>query len=103
MPHFAKKNQRPRKLRGRHFNYILIEDTNKTVKPDLEVILTQFVDGIGQKGEIVKVKPNFAYNSLLLPGLADYVTPENVEKYKPKEGEVHEVKHSSQFAQRVSF
>lgn len=81
----------------------MIEDTNIKRQPDLEVVLTQFVEGIGQKGEIVKLRPNFAYEKLLLPGLAAYCTPENIEKYKAKEGEAIEEKHSSQFAQRVSI
>lgn len=80
----------------------MVEDTNIARKPDIEVVLTTFVEGIGQKGEIVKVRPTLAYTKLLLPGLAAYVTPENVEKYKAKAGEVSEQKHSSQFAQRVS-
>lgn len=102
-PYLHKKNQKPRKLRSRDFNYDLVEDTDRKKYPDLEVILTQFVEGIGQKGEIVKVKPTFAYNKLLLPGLAAYVTPENVERFKLKEGEIsqQEKKHSSQFAQRT--
>lgn len=98
-----KKNQRPRKLKSRNFNYDLVEDINRRKHPDLEVILTQFVEGLGQKGDIVAVRPTYAYNKLLLPGLAAYVNPLNVEKYKPKEGEIvqQEKKHSSQFAQRT--
>lgn len=79
-----------------------MEDTNTKKQPDLEVILTKFVDGIGQKGQIVKLRPHFAYNNLLIPGLAAYVTPANIEKYTPKEGEiVQEEKHSSPHAQRT--
>lgn len=81
----------------------MVEDSNTKKQPDVEVVLKQFVGGIGRKGEVVKLRPNYAYNHLLLPGLADYVTPENIEKYKPKLGEDNEEeKHSSQFAQRVS-
>lgn len=81
----------------------MIEDQNTIKKPDMEVILKTYINGVGKKGEIVKVRPNFAYKGLLLPGLAAYVTPENIEKYKLKEGEQgEEEKHSSQYAQRVS-
>lgn len=81
----------------------MVEDSNTKKQPDVEVVLKQFVSGIGRKGEVVKLRPNYAYNHLLLTGLADYVTPENIEKYKPKLGEdSEEEKHSSQFAQRVS-
>lgn len=99
----AKKNQKPTKLRGRHFNYELIEDTNIKKYPNLDVILTSYVQGVGRKGEVVNVPPTFAYNKLLLPGLATYVTPANVEKYAKEAAEIPEQeKHSSQFAQRVS-
>jgi large subunit ribosomal protein L9 len=66
--------------------------------------LTSYVAGIGRKGEVVNVAPTFAYNKLLIPGLAAYVTPENVEKYSKlaEEDDDTEVKHSSPFAQRVS-
>ncbi|KAL7019786.1 hypothetical protein ACKWTF_011247 [Chironomus riparius] len=97
-----KKNEKPRKLRGKHYNYVMVEDSNTKKQPDVEVVLKQFVSGIGRKGEVVKLRPNYAYNHLLLTGLADYVTPENVEKYKPKLGEDNEEEnHSSQFAQRT--
>lgn len=98
-----KKNQKARKLRTKDYNYDLIVDKNVVKKPDMEVVLTQFVEGIGKKGELVKVRPTFAYNKLLLPGLAVYATPENIEKYKPKKGEVTEIEevHSSQYAQRT--
>ena len=79
-----------------------MEDKNIARKPDLEVVLTQYVDGIGKKGEVVKQRPNFAYNNLLLPGLAVYVTPENIEKYKSDSIESeNEPKHSSPYAQRT--
>lgn len=67
----------------------------------MEVILTAFVDGLGDKGAIVSVRPNFAYNKLLLPGLAVYKTPENIAKYKSSETAKTEKSHSSPFAQRT--
>jgi hypothetical protein len=99
-----KKNQSPTKLRGRHFNYELIEYTSSKKQPNIDVILTSYVAGIGRKGEIVSVAPTFAYNKLLVPGLAAYVTPENVTKYSKftESNDETEEKHSSQFAQRVS-
>lgn len=102
-PPLAKKNQRPKKLRGRHFNFKMIVDTNIVRQPDLQVVLTEFVEGIGQKGEVVNARPNFAYQKLLLPGLAAYATPENIEKFKAKVEEKTEKMHSSQFSQRVSY
>jgi large subunit ribosomal protein L9 len=98
-----KKNQKPRKLRGKHFNYVLVEDTNIKKQPDLKVILTQFVEGVGKKGDIVALRPNYVYKNLLLPGLAVYHTPENLEKYKSSEIAGESSQPSSQFAQRVIY
>lgn len=70
-------------------------------QPDLEVLLTNFVEGVGIKGEIVTVRPNFAYNNLLLPGLAVYATPENVQKFKGFEKKLDD-QHSSSTAEIVS-
>lgn len=38
--------------------------------------------GVGHKGEQVSVKPTFAYERLLLPKLAVYASPENLELMK---------------------
>lgn len=38
--------------------------------------------GIGNKGELVSVRPAYAYCNLILPKLAVYASPENLEKMK---------------------
>lgn len=98
-----KKNGKPDKLRGRHFVYDLIEDTSMRPQINLELILTSFVEGVGQKGDVVTVKHNFGYNKLLLPGLAVYKTPENLEKYASNRQmtQTDEEKHSSPYAERT--
>ncbi|XP_058444594.1 large ribosomal subunit protein bL9m [Malaya genurostris] len=100
-PNLYKKNQKVTKLRGRHFVYELVEDTSIKKKPNLEVILTTFVDGIGSKGEVVSLKPQVAYNKLLLPGLAVYKTPENLAKYATEQDDQEKELHSSAQAQRT--
>ncbi|XP_055325461.1 39S ribosomal protein L9, mitochondrial [Sitodiplosis mosellana] len=80
-PPLAKKGHPARKLKSRHFVYDLIEDGNIIKKPDIGVILTEYVDGLGYQGDLVTVRPNMAYNKLLLTGLAVYDTPENRAKY----------------------
>lgn len=47
--------------------------------------MTTYVKGLGNLGDKVSVKPHYAYNELLLPGLAVYATPENEEKFKSVE------------------
>lgn len=97
-----KKNEKPDRLRGRHFVYDLVEDTTIKKKPNLEVVLTSFVEGIGSKGDVVSLKPNIAYNKLLLPGLAVYKTPEAITKYATLKEQKETQLHSSAYAQRVS-
>ncbi|CAG9773923.1 unnamed protein product [Ceutorhynchus assimilis] len=81
-PQLHKKGDVPKPLRSRHYIYELVEDTAIQKQEDIKVILTTSVEGLGNFGETVSVKPRYAYNHLLLPGLAVYATPENVEKYK---------------------
>lgn len=88
-------------MRGRHFNYDLIVDTNVVKKPNMEVILKTYVEGIGRKGEVVSVSPQVAYNKLLLPELATYVTPAAIEKYTKEAADEVEDQPSSQFSKRV--
>lgn len=100
-PPLHKINQKPKKLRGRHHIYELIEDTTTSKHAEIEVVLKTFVEGVGGKGDVISIKPNVAYNKLLLPGLAVYKTEENVSKYAKKENEKVDLEHSSRFAQRT--
>lgn len=76
-----KKNCRPHILRPKQFIYDLIEDTNIRKRKPLDLILTQYVTGLGNAGTRISMPPNIAYKTLLLPRLADYATPENIAKY----------------------
>ncbi|XP_061395660.1 large ribosomal subunit protein bL9m [Musca vetustissima] len=100
-PPLHKKNQAPKKLRGRHHIYELVEDTTTKKQQNIEVVLKTFVEGVGAKGDVVSVKSNFAYNKLLLPGLAVYKTDENIAMYARKDNEKADLEHSSPFAQRT--
>lgn len=81
-PQLHKKGGAPKTLRSRQYVYELIKDTTTEKQPNIDVILTSFIDGLGNIGEKVSVKPQYAYNNLLLPGLAIYASPENTAKYK---------------------
>ncbi|XP_055849884.1 39S ribosomal protein L9, mitochondrial [Episyrphus balteatus] len=100
-PLLHKKGHHPKKLRAKHFIYDLVEDTTIKKKPNLEVVLKTFVEGVGDKGDVVSMRPTFVYNKLLLPGLAVYKTEENIQKYAKTEEDKTEVLHSSPFAQRT--
>lgn len=97
-----KNGSHPKRLRNKHFIYDIVKDTSYERQPDIDVILTQFVDGIGKVGERLTMRPQVAYNRLLLPGLAVYASPEMVEKYKEFANVKDDENHSSPTAQRVS-
>ncbi|XP_071441130.1 large ribosomal subunit protein bL9m [Hetaerina americana] len=93
------KEGTPPRLRGRHFVYELVEDTTLRKHEKVDILLTTYVEGLGNRGEVVSVKPTFSYNNLLLPGLGVYPTPENIEKYTLDAQP--ESKHSSPYAERT--
>lgn len=99
-----KKNKPPKTLRSRHYVYDLVKNLAVEKQRDIDVILTSYVEGVGNKGDRVSVKSNYAYQHLLLPGLAVYVSPENLEEYKDiltvKSDEEH---HSSPTAVLVYY
>ncbi|XP_011307854.1 39S ribosomal protein L9, mitochondrial [Fopius arisanus] len=80
-PPLYRKGSKPPSLKRRHYIYDLVKNTDNSKRPALSLILTTYVDGLGNRGEKVSVAPFKAYNKLLLPGLAVYDTPENSQKY----------------------
>ncbi|MPC36439.1 39S ribosomal protein L9, mitochondrial-like isoform X2 [Portunus trituberculatus] len=82
-PHLVKADKPlgSRKLKARHFLYDLVEDTNVRKKEPIRLILKTSVEGLGSRGEVVEVSPYKARKDLLLPGLAVYASPENLDKY----------------------
>lgn len=100
----VKKGRDPlsKRMRARHFVYDLVEDTDVRKKKDLEVILTDFVPGVGNRGDRITMKQNAAYHKLLLPGLAVYASPENIEKFSHLKDEVeYKAKYSSPFVEKT--
>uniref|UniRef100_A0A8C4YHX2 Large ribosomal subunit protein bL9m n=2 Tax=Gopherus TaxID=38771 RepID=A0A8C4YHX2_9SAUR len=78
----SKEGRPPRLHPRRHRIYRLVEDTKNQPKGELEVILTQSVDNLGSRGDIVSVKKSLARNKLLLEGLAVYASPENKKMFE---------------------
>ncbi|GFG32531.1 hypothetical protein Cfor_01177 [Coptotermes formosanus] len=100
----VKKGRDPssKKMRARHYVYDLVEDTDVRIKKDLEVILTDFVAGVGNRGDRITMKQSAAYHKLLLPGLAVYASPENIEKFSHLKDEVdYKPKYSSPFVEKT--
>ncbi|XP_011496523.1 PREDICTED: 39S ribosomal protein L9, mitochondrial [Ceratosolen solmsi marchali] len=76
-----KKDDTHFELRRKNFYYDLIEDTDLRKKPNIDLILTKDIESYGKKGDKISLKRLKAYNDFLLPGLAVYATPENIQKY----------------------
>jgi len=49
---------------------------------DMPCILTEFIDGIGIRGDVVSVKRDLFHNELFPGGLAVYASPENIEEFE---------------------
>lgn len=45
-PPLHKKGGKVPKMKGRHFVYDLVEDTSVKKKPDIRIVLNQFVEGL---------------------------------------------------------
>lgn len=71
-------------MKNRYFIYDVVENTALKPSTPLDIILTQYVEGVGEKGDKLSMKPNKAYHHFLLPGLAVYATPDNIDKYLTK-------------------
>ncbi len=79
----------------------------QTTSRNVEVLLVHDVDNLGQRGEIVRVKPGFARNFLLPQGKATVATLQNkrmVEKHKERLAaiEAGRVKQLQRIADAVS-
>lgn len=68
----------PRLLTKENYIYVCDEITEEKKKPNIDIILTQFVEGLGNKWDIVSVRPFSGLLKLIVPGLALYATPENL-------------------------
>ena len=76
-------------------------------RANVEVLLAETVDNLGEQGEIVRVRPGYARNYLLPNGLATIATAQNkrmVEKHRERQRqiEVDKIKSLKQRADAVS-
>ena len=76
-----RKNQKPPPMKAKFFVYDLVENTITKKQKPVDLVLLDTVKHVGTKGQKVTVGPFKAYESLLLPKLAVYATPENIKEY----------------------
>ncbi|RZF36401.1 hypothetical protein LSTR_LSTR002997 [Laodelphax striatellus] len=83
--------------------YEVEERTENRKEGNIEVVLKQFVQGLGNKGEVVSVRRSVAYNDLLVPGFAMYATEEEKRKavVARETKKVDDEDYSSAFAPRT--
>ncbi|XP_043230561.1 39S ribosomal protein L9, mitochondrial-like isoform X3 [Amphibalanus amphitrite] len=93
-----------RKLRRKHKIYETLERPGTQPLPNIDVILTQYVEGLGKPGDTVSVKVTKAQNELLAFGRAVYASPENQEKYRnvAEHSSADEVRHSSIYSAQTA-
>ncbi|KAF4524589.1 hypothetical protein B566_EDAN008544 [Ephemera danica] len=96
----TKKGHKPRALKPKNYVYELVEDTDMRVQEDLHLILNTYVEGVGKRGDEVRVRPQKGYETLLLPGLAEYYTEEAKERLSADSSD--EPGYSSPYVERMS-
>lgn len=80
-PKLHRKGEAPKNMKRKNYIYELVKNTETEKQPEIEVILKSYVEGLRNVGRKVSVSPNYAYNKLLLPGLAVYAYPANVKNF----------------------
>ncbi|XP_043581778.1 39S ribosomal protein L9, mitochondrial [Bombus pyrosoma] len=98
-----KKYERQPRLTHKHFIYEFIEHSSQRKQKKIDLVLLESVKNIGEKGQKVSVSSQKAYESLILPKLAVYATPENLKKYIIEDIDVQRrlSKYSSQFVEKT--
>ncbi|XP_015185013.1 PREDICTED: 39S ribosomal protein L9, mitochondrial [Polistes dominula] len=86
-PLLSKKGGKRKPLKSRHFIYDLVKHVDTSKHEPIQLILTSDIKKIGVKGQIVSLKPEKAYNDVLLPKLGVYANEENIQKYIVKSDE----------------
>lgn len=77
-----------------YHEYLEVEQTDDRPREPIKVVLTEFVEDVGKRGQIVEVDPIDGYMEYILTGRALYATPRNIARQKVlSESEIG--KHSS--------
>lgn len=78
----AHEDQRKRNLKSDHYQLKFVDCLHNKKWGNIDLILTEYVEGIGHKGEIVNVPRHTAYYELLPSRQAVYVTDEYLKFYE---------------------
>lgn len=75
-------DQRTTRIKSSHYQMKLVECRHVRKWGNIDLILTQYVEGVGHKGELINVPKHLAHYELLPAQLAVYPTEEFLEMYK---------------------
>lgn len=78
----AHQDQRKRDLKSDHYQLKFVDCLHNKKWGNIDLILTEYVEGVGHKGEIVNVPRHTAYYELLPSRQAVYVTEEYLKLYE---------------------
>ncbi|KAM8921539.1 large ribosomal subunit protein bL9m [Pelodytes ibericus] len=86
----SKEGKEPYLHPRRHRIYRKVDDTKHQKREKMELILTQNVYKLGNRGQTVFVEKAFGRNKLLLQGLAVYPSPENKQMFEEERRRLEE-------------
>lgn len=84
----------PKKLRRRDFVYEIVAKPSLKDLPNINLILTKYAPGFGERGTFLTIDQITGYQKLLLPGFAVYASPDEIQKFS-KEGKSAQTHSSS--------
>ena len=99
-PPIVKKGQdvRSRDLKPIHYQYKLVDCLHTKKWGKVDVILTEYVEGVGHKGELISVDRHQAYYELFPLRQAVYPTEEYINLYSKYKAEIEQKTKVSPFA-----
>uniref|UniRef100_A0A1B6BWP4 Large ribosomal subunit protein bL9m n=1 Tax=Clastoptera arizonana TaxID=38151 RepID=A0A1B6BWP4_9HEMI len=81
-PRSLKKGQTKYVLKQKSFIYDVVESESTREPEFIDIILTSYVKGLGLEGDVVSVEKIKAYTKYIAPGIAEFATPENLNRLK---------------------
>ena len=95
------RDPRSRHLKSLHFQYKLVDTLHSKKWGNVDLILTEYVEGVGHKGELINVPRHDAYYHLLPARLAVYPTEEYLELFKKERESLSSKAKVSPFAMKT--
>ncbi|XP_064596348.1 large ribosomal subunit protein bL9m-like [Liolophura sinensis] len=103
-PRLPKQGHRPR-VRSMQKILQMVDVEHAHPKPDIQCILTDDVEGVGNRGDLLYVKRRLFRNYLYPAGFAKYASPENIAEWKQlrqESGEERETAVESVYAKMTA-